>query len=652
MEKAPLTAFSPLTESGSLPEMTESVRALFEMTEADHMVSFEDETVYYLNLAKLINRAKKDGVSNIILHDAILLVVSLQGIVNREKPRLVIEFICNEFAGPFQGTDHLRFETDKFWLEELQKEGGYLSSKHIVEVYSIEKLVCLFGFMISGAVVWDPLVPATMNVASTVAGADDLLPLRYDTGLGVFDWFVRRKQLLQVGCNLNGLFTGDGTIPDTELQSSKSKKCDAYLWAKALYLDTGKTNPLRMKYVNDAYPWGAPGQEYPDLENINLVNRDYYVAEKAFFVDLSPVEGQTPNDDPTQPAGTDYRTLCEILRKHNELAQGQIITVGGFEPWWIKYTSMQNPEFPNCVSVEWISTYLFSRYYAQLDSDAGKGLSNCSVTRNIPLRKQYTQNPKPAKRPLENKHYICFYMSDYDSSAWLASLIPQFWNAEARGKLPLAWGFNSCLWERIPHVIDYMYRNRSDKDYFVMADSGTGYFTVEALLDPQRPDGLYGTPESWIAHNRAESKHFDLDIGAYFITQTPESNLHICEPGDTYIEDTPIPMESLEVYAAIAPGGVGVSWPKPESDCVQGVPVVSAPMASSSQVYDPAYIADFITRYPGAKAKGATFGLYRCTWTSPDRLYEALNLLQKQDEQYEAVDPYTFFALYRQALSE
>ena len=75
---------------------------------------------------------------------------------------------------------------------------------------------------INGAVVYDPKVYATSNVASTVAGVENLLPIRFDpvpdslysqlvTGgpkLAVKVWLVNADG--------SSRFTGRGTIPDWE----------------------------------------------------------------------------------------------------------------------------------------------------------------------------------------------------------------------------------------------------------------------------------------------------------------------------------------------------------------------------------------------------------------------------------------------------
>lgn len=646
----------PIQETVTSPETPAAIIKLLDVATSDKNLKYDKNTLYYLDLRSVIQEAKNAGVSDRVLFDAINLVVTIQGIANRDGVHLYIDFIRNEYtfeaiALNAASQAKVACNPDEFWFEDLRRSGGFLENYTVQNVQSIGGVVNLFKSFIKGAVIWDAAVPATMNVASTVSGVEDLVPFCYDKESGVYDWFIRQKQMFTVKRNLYQLFDGIGTIPDTKVPSSGSRKCDAYLWAKALYLDTSKTHPTLMMYANDGYSWSRRSIVY-DLENVILVNRDYYIAEKAFFVDLSPIEGQAPNDDRTQKPGTDYNTLCAILKKQNELADGEVITIGGFIPWWIKYTSAQlSSGAPNCIEAEWESAYLFSRYYAQMDADASKGFANCSVFRQVPLQKQYTQNSKTVTKKLEkNKHYMLFCMTDYDSAAMLGSYMPRFYTDERRGDVPLAWSFNTCLADRIPNVIDYMYRNKTDNDYFVMGDNGTGYLSPEALMDKDRPAGLNGTAESWIAHNNKETAKFDLDIGAFFIYLSKEVIAN--QRNNAWFDKNSISLQFQKVCSKIAPLGAGFNM-KTRTNSIDGMPAVAAYMASSINCNDPGYIAGFVQQTPSFTVGSTSFGMYRCTWTSPTSIADACDMLEKQyGDKYEAVDPYTFFALYQQALEK
>ena len=133
----------------------------------------------------------------------------------------------------------------------------------------------------SRLVVWDRQCRPTSNVATTAAGVEDLLPLRAGSALaGGF-----QSLGLKVSLDLTGKFTGTGRIPDTALASTGSAKCDACLWAKARYLDTGRANARVLGYWLDAYWLQRPGRMH--WWEHCLTNHDWIVRNRGFVFDLS-----------------------------------------------------------------------------------------------------------------------------------------------------------------------------------------------------------------------------------------------------------------------------------------------------------------------------------------------------------------------------
>jgi hypothetical protein len=146
-------------------------------------------------------------------------VVAIAGIVNRDSPRL--------FA-PFTAPDT---QADARWRSYLTRPGRWLGNTSFVPVAGcrkgcIEQLVHTFRSSLRGAVVYDPAVPATSNVASTIAGVESVVPVLANGTL--YSPLVASKTLPVVE-NLRGKFTGE---------RSGSAKCDAYLWAVDKYLKT------------------------------------------------------------------------------------------------------------------------------------------------------------------------------------------------------------------------------------------------------------------------------------------------------------------------------------------------------------------------------------------------------------------------------
>ena len=571
-----------IVENVTLEAMTDAVSALFSVAEADKSIAYDDNTLYRFNLRDVIKAAKAKGLSDKIEYDTVMMIAALQGIVNRDKIHLYIDYIGdgsvkfpnNSFKSFTNSTSPTSGDTDNFWFTELRKSGKLLSGYKVVNLTSIGKVVDLFRSFIKGAVVWDQGVISTSNVACTVAGVEDLLPMRYDTGLGVYDWFVRRNNIFSVQRNLVKLFTGSGTIPETSLQSSGSKKCDAYLWALELYLKSGKTSKTFMCSFMDAFSLSKTSVAYYDVENLCVINRDYYISNRCFFFDLSQWAEYLPNDDMKQPLGTDYATLCKILTAQNGIADGELVTVTGFTPWQYKYSDATLPNAPNAYACEGKFVETLSTYYMQLDASLFKGYANASVFQHMTLKSSYQQKCKTVNTTLNaSKTYICIYLGDFDASnAVGGSMVSAYWNDPKRGQVPLAWGYDTYCEKNAPQALEYMYETQSDKDYFVMSDNGTGYMTQSSLMKSDRPNGLKGTVSSWVATAKKQFTKWDLSIGGFFndMSNFPESNYHNSDP--TYPQ---ILKQNLQdVYASVAPdGAVFAIQPSANSNgvpCVKG----------------------------------------------------------------------------------
>jgi hypothetical protein len=346
------------------------------------------------------------------------------------------------------------FSQDQTWLNILRDaDNGWLRSKTVVNLSGtagISTLISVFGNEINGVVEYDPNVWATSNVASTIAGVEDLVAIRKDTATGSFyRLYVMSGPQLPVVKSLVGLFTGTGMIPGTSQPSTGSKKCDAYIWAKINYLDSGKCSPLTLAYWLDSYwlqkPYGISTPEHM------LFNHDYVVAKRGFFFDLSPWGDETPVDDPNQPLGTDLATMKEILLSAYNASGGKMIHASGFSPWWIKYTTKSGGAHGD-VPTEWEWAKVASSYNTFMDADATSysDMLNASVFTLFPLPDRLIQNPKPSPQVMRQLGYldpagvvapynfIYFYIGDYDSAAWIYRRTPGFWTDSARGQTAMA----------------------------------------------------------------------------------------------------------------------------------------------------------------------------------------------------------------------
>lgn len=94
-----------------------------------------------------------------------LLLVSLQGVVNRHQPRVYLYW--NDFdPDDDSGSPAEEVYARRYWLEDLQDVGFELN----VLTSDPFEVVTKYQSELSGAVLFDPHVPDTINLATTVAG--------------------------------------------------------------------------------------------------------------------------------------------------------------------------------------------------------------------------------------------------------------------------------------------------------------------------------------------------------------------------------------------------------------------------------------------------------------------------------------------------
>jgi hypothetical protein len=480
------------------------------------------QPIYRLDLTGLNALDLKDPAAARLAWDTLQAATSIQGIVNRDGANLFIRHMP---------------ETDDFWWNYLRDENGWLKGRPVVEVSDVADLLRRLAPQLKGAVLYKEEVHATANLASTIAGVEDRLSLRYDPSPNSV--YSRLSQLPEFPKDVlklfredgSPMFTGKGKIPDTDRDSTGSAKNDAYLWAKARYLDAGKCSSEYLSYFIDSYWLTAPFE--CDLFNSTMANHDFFIAQRAFFFDLGMWPDEPQVDDPGQKPGTDLLTLQAILKSMHQSAGDRIFIVGGFVPWVWKYCGpgegwKGSGGKHGPVASEWQYAKTISAYNGIMDADAigFSGLANASFYQHFPLKKHYPQNPKPTVADLKARGlilpdgsvkpaaYVTFYMGDYDAASWLCQFVPKWWADPQHGKVICNWGFNPNLDRRVPHVMDYVRTHQAATDWFI---SGDGYLNPGMLaaprLDPEVKDGW----DAWVRFNREYYDRYDLTVSGFVI---------------------------------------------------------------------------------------------------------------------------------------
>lgn len=568
-------------------------------------------------------------------------VAALQGLVNREGPVLYVRVIESQ---------HRRQNVDDFWLAKLSEPGQWLSGRPVECIDTIADLVRQFRSQIRGLVIYDPNVAATSNVASTIAGAESLLPVRYDSADGSLYRLLTGELALPVQrwlVNSDGtsLFTGRGVIPGTDLPSTGSAKCDAYLWMKRHYLDAGRCNGAYGAYYLDQYWLQKPRNTV--LNHHCLTNHDFFVAKNAFFFDLGVWGDEKPVDDPQQKMGTDLATLkALLLSAYEHGGRENMIHIGGFVPWAHKYTTHgTSGGHHDPVPSEWEYGKVISAYNGYMDADAvGYGaMANASFFMHYPLQPAYKQNwvtreqltqrgylDERGRVKLDGREFVIFYVGDYDCAAWLYQRMMDIWDDPARGRIPLMWCISPVLDRRAPMAMDYMRRTATPNDYFAAADNGAGYCEPGMLQEPRGISGLPSGLDAWARHCKPLYERWGLSITGFII----------------YAHGPALNEAGLDCYASFSPNGIVPSG-GPASLLHKGMPVLRFDHDVNED--DPNQAARHVVeRVTRRRAEGSPpFHWFRNILKTPTWYVKTYDQIKRTNPKIELLDAPTFFELYR-----
>ena len=535
-------------------------------------------------------------------YDEAMVVACLQGIINCDTTTV---YVFGEFGK----------NKPQYWFNVMTTEGRWLSGRNVIDLKSIEALYALAKDKINGVVIWDPNVPASINVATTIAGVENLL---------VFSPEYAEKNLsnwnIPVIKDLRGMFTGDET---------GSKKNDAYRWAIREYLSKGLCSDHLLCLYEDSYSTRDKG----DLSYI--VTRDWSMKNRSFVYDLSPWGDEVPKDDLNQTLGTDLETykimLAEVLKNTNG---EQMTEVAGFFSF-SKYSNI--PGYPSShdpVPTEWETVYLISPYNCYQNTVA----SSCF---NQSLHSQAPSPDLKQHRPdttmaLDGKTYICILMADYDSGTPLYEFLPTYWDDETRGDIPLLWGINPNLVETYPDIISYYYETHSENDYFAADASAAGYMNPNRIETEHLP--------LFIEHNKNFYHQLDMTLSPMVLDWDEPSD----DVKDAFTQFSP------DGFATIVMDLHNTGGKSPEPHVWKGMPVMNL-LNPVGQITNTDNAADIMSSAIPLKYKCIpSFYFFRIVWTSPNQVINAIEILKEKrpDLDIEVIDPYNFFRLFKEHYSE
>ena len=453
-----------------------------------------------------------------------------------------------------------------------------------------------------------------MNAATTIAGVKDGVVLSPEFA----EEYLARWNL-KVLYDLRGFFIGSGC---------GSVKNDVYRWTVREYLTKGLCSSRLICLYEDAFHVRNNG-------NIRyVVTRDCAVMNRAFVFDLSPWGDEKPADDPNQPLGEDLRTYKLILEEMLRQSDGKRMTeLAGFFSF-SKYSNVpDHKSIHDPVPTEWETVFLISPYNCYQNTVA-HDCYNQSFHSHFPFAPLKQHRPKSNPR-LEGKIYLCFHMSDYDSTTPLYDFLPNFWSDDSRGKIPLAWGINPNLIETYPDIVTYFYRTATENDYFVSDASAAGYF------NPNRVQKQYLPP--LIKHNKHFFEQTDMSIAPMVLDWD--------EPTDA-VKDA-FTHFSPDGFATIVLDFHGKRGKPPRPHVWKGMPVLEM-LNTACHTSDPNLISELVHKSIKEDSLDSTrFYYFRIVWVRPRIIVEVVESLHKAHPElnFEVVDPYTFFKLFKKTFS-
>jgi len=193
-----------------------------------------------------------------------LTIVGMQGIINRNKPRVYLDYENN------------LSDSSRFWVQYLA-EHVEVVDLDLDYLSILNYLFRRYGTRFSGAVIYDPEIPETINLATMIAGLEDrmiLAPEQLDLpGIPDFESVVDLRQLVQ----------------EQEWDDTEGSKYHIYEW---VYDNLWQHLEHRIVAVISPGP-PSSGEYLPGRYNpLGMAQRDYYIALRLSALYLDPGDPQ------------------------------------------------------------------------------------------------------------------------------------------------------------------------------------------------------------------------------------------------------------------------------------------------------------------------------------------------------------------------
>lgn len=358
----------------------------------------------------------------------LILLLNLQGVVNRDAPRLFLDAEGRTDWGP----------ADRRWVELYSETKGIAFEP----AESLDDLIAEFRQWLGGLVVFDPELDASRYVALTLAGLTGCLAVSPDQVQGE----IAR---LPVSEDLRGRF-GSGS--------------EAYEWA------LGNLRPR----CSDEIVFSA-GQSHDDV-NLGhdkgiILALDYAIARRAFIFNLSPC---------AEAATYDFEK--ETVKGHPEDVELMERIFASYAPP-AKVYGWNEPEWPFTSRVSKHGHMLLCGRASNLSFHAQVHSEFPPTTRGPVLSPAEGRVRERVESPIEPKYYLAFMTNEGDTPRVFTTFFFGAWENPERGEVPINWGINPTLVCDFAAIAEYYYSTATPNDCFFAGVSGPGYAFIDQLPD-------------------------------------------------------------------------------------------------------------------------------------------------------------------------
>lgn len=474
-----------------------------------------------------------------------LLSASLQGIVNRNEPRIYL----------FEPSD----EGKETWLKDL---------KLPYEVHADPlTLVARFKAELKGMVIYDSDMPDSVNVATTLAGQKDALVVspelaaklaaapyelavlddlrgRFKNRLEAYTWqyehlWKSANRKLVVGLSPGRMGRVQGALPGFTVvaEDSSGERGGKNRKAREIDLTAKLGKDAVFLRFEDARRWDGWG---PAVHRVTVKAGEQVIAdfipgsdaEKPFLHDpqRSVVKGGMRFADNDRnftyrfapPAGTSALTATV------DIANQFRVSAGNAEPRlpWSPYGHLRDYAVANRAMVVWLDANAPAErdLLEKILRDAGPGtpylgwfgndiegefgaveltsrhgvyvvpadwFNNLTVFSGTRLATAVRPaTPPPA---LENKIHVTLTFGEGDNLQYNQHRMRVLWDDPARGKVPINWTSTPLLLDAAPAILDHYRRTATENDLLVSGPSSVGYFYADPWPGDHFPAFLKST---------------------------------------------------------------------------------------------------------------------------------------------------------------